>query len=175
MQLIYRWEEAFIWEALWMKLWIHFHVFFELLCTTELSKRHTHVFKFKIPVNKLYIIGHKIQFLRTNIYLISRSSSSICDWMPTAVVLPWFQCLVTKSLEAQRFHDQHLCVFQNAVTFSSGSEKNLVWKRRVFNSPTPSRKRAEAAEEKRKKLQCFSALSSYLPFYTHTANIFLVI
>lgn len=122
-------------------------MFFELLCTTELSKRHTHVFKCEIPVNKWCIIGHKLQFLRTNLYLISRTSSGgyVTE---CAVVLPWFhQCLVTKSFSAQRFHEQHLCVFQNAVTFFSGSEKDLDWKRRFLTA----RRLRESGPKPRKK------------------------
>lgn len=91
-----------------------------------------------------------------------------------AVVLPWFhQCLLTKSSSAQRFHEQHLCVFQNVVTFSSESENNFVWKRTFLNSPTPSRKRAEAAEEKRKILQCFfRSLVVFTLLYSHSQHRF---
>lgn len=85
------------------------------------------------------------------------------------------QCLVTKSMAAQRFHEQRLCVFQNVVTSSSVSENNFVWKLTFINTPTPSRKRAEATEENGKYCSVFFsllALSSCLPFYTHSANMF---
>lgn len=62
-----------------------------------------------------------------------------------------------RGLAARRFHEQHLSVFQNVVT---RQENNFAWKLTFINSPTPPRKRAEAAEEKRKILQwVFFALS----------------
>ncbi len=131
--------------------------------------------RLQIQVNKWCIFGHKLQFLKTNLYLISRTSSSMYGYVTEcAVVLPWFhQCLLTKSSSAQRFHEQHLCVFQNVVTFSSESENNFVWKRTFLNSPTPSRKRAEAAEEKRKILQCFfRSLVVFTLLYSHSQHRF---
>lgn len=87
----------------------------------------------------------------------------LCDWMrsdPT-LISSMFAHEILISTTVSRTTSLR---FPKRCHIFLGVRNIFVWKRTFLNSPTPSRKRAEAAEEKRKILQCSFRSRRIYPF-----------